>query len=150
MKSCKIITGEKGSGKTTYALSLFSHNPTYIGYVTLHKADEYFLLNLSTKEEKLLLSPRHVFSSKWKNWYVNEALFDEVYTSLLDSKGKSIILDECGRMEMDGRGFSRTIKMLLSKKDVNLTLVVRDSFVNDLTRYFSIVDYSLITVPKWT
>ena len=97
-----------------------------------------------------MLSPRPVFSSKWKNWYVNEALFDEVYTSLLDSKGKSIILDECGRMEMDGRGFSRTIKMLLSKKDVNLTLVVRDSFVNDLTRYFSIVDYSLITVPKWT
>ena len=77
MKSCNIITGEKGSGKTTYALSLFSQNPQYIGYVTLHKGDEYFLLNLSTKEENLLLSPRPIFPSKWKNWYVNETLFDD-------------------------------------------------------------------------
>lgn len=150
MKSCNIITGEKGSGKTTYALSLISKKPSYIGYVTLHRGDEYFLLNLSTKEEKLLLSTRPIFPSKWKNWYVNETLFDEVYSSLLDLEDVSVILDECGRMEMDGRGFSRTIKMLLSKKSVDLTLVVRDSFVNDLTRYFSIVDYSLITVPKWT
>lgn len=150
MKSCNIITGEKGSGKTTYALSLCSKDSQYIGYVTLHKGDEYFLLNLSTKKENLLLSPRPIFPSKWKNWYVNETLFDEVYSSLLDLEDKSIILDECGRMEMDGRGFSRTIKMLLSKKSFDLTLVVRDSFVNDLTRYFSIVDYSLITVPKWT
>lgn len=118
--------------------------------MTLHKGDEYFLLNLSTKKENLLLSPRPIFPSKWKNWYVNETLFDEVYSSLLDLEDVSVILDECGRMEMDGRGFSRTIKMLLSKKSVDLTLVVRDSFVNDLTRYFSIVDYSLITVPKWT
>ena len=48
MKSFKIVTGERGEGKTTYILSHFSN---YKGYVTVHRNDEYFLKDLETKEE---------------------------------------------------------------------------------------------------
>ena len=74
MKSFKIVTGERGEGKTTYILSHFSH---YKGYVTVHRNDEYLLKDLETKEETLLLSHNSFLSEAWKGWYINSDAFNK-------------------------------------------------------------------------
>ena len=103
MKSFKIVTGERGEGKTTYILSHFSH---YKGYVTVHRNDEYLLKDLETKEETLLLSHNSFFSEAWKGWYVNSSTFSKANKKLLSFNDTKVVLDEVGMLEVEGGGCS--------------------------------------------
>lgn len=149
MRSCNIITGKKGEGKTTRILKLSSETPSPLGFVTIHRGEEYFLKNLETGEESLLFSHTFPFSNRWKGWGVNFPLFDRVYDRMLSVDCGKVFLDECGRLEMEGLGYSNTIRLLF-ERNVDLYITLRSSFLDEFVKTFSIVDYFIIPIERWT
>lgn len=149
MKSFNIITGEKGEGKTTKILSLSALDSSQAGFVSIHRGDDYYMLDLESGREKLLMSPRPVFEKMWKGWYVDFSLFDEAYERLSSVVSGSVYLDECGRMEIEGLGYDRTLRMLL-ERDVDIYITLRRPFIESFAAHYSIVDYRLIGIEKRT
>ncbi len=149
MKSFNIITGEKGGGKTTRILSIASRLASPPGFVSIHRCDDYYMLDLKRRKERLLMSQRPLFEKKWRGWYVDTSLFDEVYEKLSVLESGSVYLDECGRMEMDGLGYDRTLRMLM-ERDVDIYITLRRQFLDCFLSHYSIVDYRLIPVEKRT
>ena len=147
MRSCRIITGELGEGKTTLIGHIASTVLSPVGFISIHRGDEYFMENLETGEEKLLMTRENVFASKWKNWYVDFSLFDSVMERMKSVHSGPVFLDECGRMEIEGKGYAPVIS-LLKNRDVDLYITLRRPFVEDFVRAFSIVDYSLVPVER--
>lgn len=145
MKSCRIICGEKGEGKTTKLLSLYKNGVK--GVVSLHEKDEYFALNLETKEKTLLLTKRPLFSTSWRNWYYNNDFFSSFYSYLSTINSGDIFIDEVGMMEVEGKGFYSLIKELINK-EIDLTITVRNKFLNSVLDTFSFPSYSLLKLDK--
>lgn len=147
MKSFNIVTGEKAEGKTTKILSLSSIDPSPVGFVSIHRGDDYYMLDLESGRERLLMSPRAVLPGRWKGWYVDFSLFDEAYERLSSVVSGSVYLDECGRMEMEGLGYDRTLRMLM-ERDVDIYITLRRPFIESFAAHYSIVDYRLIGIER--
>ena len=146
MKSFKIVTGERGEGKTTYILSHFAH---YKGYVTVHRNDEYFLKDLETKEETLLLSHNPVFNEAWKGWYINSSTFSKANEKLLSFSNTEVILDEVGMLEVEERGFATFLKKA-PLMDIDLVISVRREFIMEVkNKFFPSVTPDIISVDRF-
>ena len=146
MKSFKIVTGERGEGKTTYILSHFSN---YKGYVTLHRNDEYFLKDLETKEETLLLSRHPVFNEAWKGWYINSDAFNKANEKLLSFSNTEVIVDEVGMLEVEERGFATFLKKA-PLMDIDLVISVRREFIKDVrNKFFPSITPTIISVDRF-
>ena len=148
MKSFNIITGEKGEGKTTLMLKIASEESSPVGFVSIHRGDDYFLLDLETGKETLLMSKKDIFPDRWKGWSVNTSLFDSVYERLSAVDSGKVFLDECGRMEIEGFGYDRTLRMLIGKKDTEVYITLRRPFIDAFVSHYSIVDYTLLEVER--
>ena len=146
MKSFKIVTGERGEGKTTYILSHFSH---YKGYVTVHRNDEYLLKDLETKEETLLLSRHPVFNEAWKGWYINSDAFNKANEKLLSFSNTEVIVDEVGMLEVEERGFATFLKKA-PFMDIDLVISVRREFIKDVrNKFFPSITPTIISVDRF-
>ena len=146
MKSFKIVTGERGEGKTTYILSHFSH---YKGYVTVHRNDEYFLMDLESTEETLLLSHNPVFNEAWKGWYINSSTFSKANEKLLSFSNTEVILDEVGMLEVEERGFATFLKKA-PLMDIDLVISVRREFIMEVkNKFFPSVTPDIISVDRF-
>lgn len=149
MKSFNIVTGEKGEGKTTTLLSIASLSPHPRGFVSIHRNDAYYLYDLERGTERLLMTTAPVFPQRWKAWYVDTSLFDEVYDRLSDVFYGPVYIDECGMMETEGLGYDRTLRMLM-KRDVDIYITLRRPFIERFLKCYSIVDYRLIAPERRT
>ena len=146
MKSFKIVTGERGEGKTTYILSHFSN---YKGYVTVHRNDEYFLMDLESTEETLLLSHNPVFNEAWKGWYINSSTFSKANEKLLSFSNTEVILDEVGMLEVEERGFATFLKKS-PLMDIDLVISVRREFIMEVkNKFFPSVTPDIISVDRF-
>ena len=146
MKSFKIVTGERGEGKTTYILSHFSN---YKGYVTVHRNDEYLLKDLETKEETLLLSHNSFFSEVWKGWYINSDAFNKANEKLLSFSNTEVIVDEVGMLEVEERGFATFLKKA-PFMDIDLVISVRREFIKDVrNKFFPSITPTIISVDRF-
>ena len=146
MKSFKIVTGERGEGKTTYILSHFSH---YKGYVTVHRNDEYLLKDLETKEETLLLSHNSFLSEAWKGWYINSDAFNKANEKLLSFSNTEVIVDEVGMLEVEERGFATFLKKA-PLMDIDLVISVRREFIMEVkNKFFPSVTPDIISVDRF-
>ena len=146
MKSFKIVTGERGEGKTTYILSHFSN---YKGYVTVHRNDEYLLKDLETKEETLLLSHNSFFSEAWKGWYINSSTFSKANEKLLSFNDTKVVLDEVGMLEVEERGFATFLKKA-PLMDIDLVISVRREFIMEVkNKFFPSVTPDIISVDRF-
>ena len=142
MKSCRIIGGEKGEGKSSYMLS---HSEGASGFITLHRGDEYHLLDLDTGEERLLMSPLPIFSGRIGRWYFDQSLFDHANSRLSMIHGGSVLIDAVGRLEAGGGGFAPGLRELLGR-DVDITISVRTPFIPLIISAFSLTD-SVVVYP---
>lgn len=146
MKSFKIVTGERGEGKTTYILSHFSN---YKGYVTVHRNDEYLLKDLETKEETLLLSHNSFLSEAWKGWYINSDAFNKANEKLLSFSNTEVIVDEVGMLEVEERGFATFLKKA-PFMDIDLVISVRREFIKDVrNKFFPSITPTIISVDRF-
>lgn len=147
MKSFKIITGERGEGKTTYVLSHFSSTQ---GFVSIHRGEEYYLRNLESGAEALLLTREPLFSSTWKGWYINQEAFEEANETLFSYKEGVVLLDEVGMMEVEGMGFAPFLNEAINS-EIDLVITVRDKFIEKVReRFFPSLTPTLISTGRFS
>ena len=153
-----IITGRKGSGKTTRLEQLYHEENAGVGVLTqkVYQGDEwigYDLVRLPDKSSvpfirfkayqdtlgavDLLHYNRFVFSQK---------AFQEASRWLIDAihAGHTPIwIDEIGNQELQGEGFDEVVKQALAA-GVEMRLVFRLHRFNDLLQHYHITRYQQI------
>jgi nucleoside-triphosphatase len=80
------------------------------------------------------------------------AAFEKANDILITSINKNcdwVVVDEIGRLELDGKGFYRAMQFITAryndnKAGLNLLLTVRDSLCDEVARFFKIKNYQLI------
>jgi nucleoside-triphosphatase THEP1 len=55
-----------------------------------------------------------------------------------------IVIDEVGRLELQGKGWASALRKVLAIKDINVYLAVRKDFVEEVVQEFGIEDYEII------
>ncbi len=154
-----IITGPIGAGKTSFAkmLSDLLRNRNIIagGLLTEKIVDEkaavgYDLLDIETRARTVFLRQNSECGSENIGRFTicNDAV--EAGNSILDSAAaganKVIIIDEVGMLELDGKGWSENISYLAGKRDKDLIITVRSSFLEEVITKWKIVDPVVIDV----
>lgn len=120
-----IITGSKGTGKTTFCQNLiqqYRNSPYTLGGVLSRAQIEggektgILLQDLATDETKLLGSstPRVEYFLKVGCWYFNEEVLHWGNRCLHTAAGHDIVIfDECGNLELvQGGGFSNGLDLI--------------------------------------
>ncbi len=78
----------------------------------------------------------------------SQKTFDWASNCILESQRESIVIDEVGRLELQGEGYAKTLLALLGMQK-ELYIAVRDRFVDDVIKEFAIKDYELLEVSQW-
>ena len=145
--SCRIITGERGGGKTTAMLRLFSREGGE-GAVSIHVGDSYRLLYLPDMSERLLMASEPIFPGRIGRWFYDEAAFEEALERLMSAASSPVLIDEAGALELAGGGFAPAIEAL-SASGRDLVLSIRHSYVEDIIRTFHLADAAVIEAADY-
>ena len=97
-------------------------------------------MDTNTNEGLISIGKYHFFATAFRK--ANALLMET-----LSSNCKWLVIDEIGKLEMQGKGFSDSAKPIIEHYkscDKNLLLVVRDSLVEEIISFFGINDYNLI------
>ena len=139
-----ILKGAIGSGKTTSLLNYCKGKNTVGGILSpvikgkRHfvdiRSNEMKLMESSEDETETLNIGRYKFSLKAFEWA------NQILINCVNKNYETIVIDEIGPLELQGKGFATTLKLFLNNEDIksDLLLVVRESLVNDVLNYFGI------------
>ena len=135
MRSCRIITGDKCSGKSTRLLEISKTIPNPEGFISIRTENGYSLLDLSRGKASLLMTDEPLFPDRFRRWYFDQKLFDAANSRLESISSGTVFIDEIGRLELDGGGFAPALRTLRSH-DIDLIIAVRDAFLQDVIERF--------------
>ena len=135
MRSCRIITGDKCSGKSTRLLEISKTIPNPEGFISIRTENGYSLLDLSRGKASLLMTDEPLFTDRFRRWYFDQKLFDAANSRLESISSGTVFIDEIGRLELDGGGFAPALRALRSH-DIDLIIAVRDVFLQDVIERF--------------
>jgi nucleoside-triphosphatase THEP1 len=139
-----VLKGAIGSGKTTYLLNYCKGKKAIGGILSPVIDGKRYFLNIENKETKLMEAAedeteilnigKYKFSSDAFEW-ANKILMDCV-----NENYETIIIDEIGPLELQGKGFAAALKFILSHTKIksDLLLIVRENLVSDVLNYFEI------------
>ena len=139
MKSCRIITGKKGVGKTTCMEDMAAEYSHPQGFISYYADSCYVLHNLADGSEELLMTETDLFPDTIGKWFYDQRIFDEAVEELEKIKSGTVFIDEVGRLELEGKGFAPAIRKLV-KREISLVLAVRDEFVDEVISAFALED----------
>ena len=138
MRSCRIITGGRGEGKTSRLLSLGLGQ----GFASIRSGDGYLLMDLATGERRLLMSVSLDSPHTIGRWHYDQDAFDWANGRLSSIMEGPAAIDEIGRLELAGGGFAPSLELLLGR-GVELAITVRRDFLQDVVDRFRISSFSL-------
>jgi nucleoside-triphosphatase THEP1 len=160
-KSVFIITGETGSGKTTFLLELIEElrgeSLSIAGFAALSVPEDgpsgsFNILDLVSGKILPLASRR--FTEGWKQYgkfYFNPAgilLGKNILEDPMIIKNDLIVVDEIGPFELDGEIWADGLTRLLAGQNCSILLVVREQLVRQVMRHWSIKDAMVIEFGK--
>ncbi len=152
-----ILTGAIGAGKTTLIKKLIDRlsadNSSVAGIYTLRQMENsettgYDVVNISTgKSERFLRTEGTSSQERIGKFFLyregleagNEALLNVKQTNL-------IIVDEIGKLELAGKGWSTSVKHLLKAQNSFFLLSVREIVVDEIIQKFGISPQSIFRV----
>jgi nucleoside-triphosphatase len=144
-----ILTGEIHSGKTTRLIDWSHRTSNATGVATPVIRGKRMFFDLSTGETFLM----EAIESDKKTIAVGKYIFNEfafekairILENAISSSAGYVIIDEIGPLELNGKGFSKILKKILSndKRNYDLVLVIRKSILKMATEYFHIKNYRL-------
>jgi len=149
-----ILKGATGSGKTTFLVN-YCKQKNAGGVLSPVITDKRHFLNIETKETKLMEAQeneteilnvgRYKFSAKVFEWA------NQILTDCVNKNYETIIIDEIGPLELQGKGFAETLKSILSHTEMksDLLLVIRENLVNDVLNYFGIKKEDVVDFKKY-
>jgi nucleoside-triphosphatase len=157
-----IITGEQGSGKTTFLQEMIVglvNNGLKAGGILAegfwknYERDHFKLIDLKSKNSILFCQrePKEGWE-KLRHFYINpdgqkfgEAALDPEYMKNSDI----IVVDEIGPFELKGKGWANSIENLLRIfTDKKMIWVVRNSLLDEVSRHFKIQPSKIFHVEK--
>ena len=156
-KSVFIITGETGSGKTTFLLKLIEELRGEVlslaGFAALSVPEDdpsgsYNILDLVSGKILPLASRR--FTKGWEQYgrfYFNPAgilMGRNILEDPMIIKNDLVVLDEIGPFELDGKIWAQSLARLLAGQTCSILLVVREQLVNQVIQQWSIKDAMVI------
>ncbi len=158
-KLVTIITGEINSGKTKKMKSLYSESKSGDGFLcnkifknSIHIG--YDLVSISNKNiypfirEKQYLKASDKTLFKTGKYYFLEKAFqsaEKKLVTLMQEKISPIYIDELGPLELQKKGFYRSV-VNISKQDLPLIICVRKSCLQDIIELFNFTKYQIIEV----
>lgn len=147
-----VITGEQGSGKTTFLQEMIfglanknvkTGGILAEGFWKNYERDFFELINLKSKNGILFCQrkPKEGWE-KLRHFYINPAgqKFGEAALDLKYLKGSDIVVvDEIGPFELKGKGWSQSIQSILEKlPNMLMVWVVRKSLLDEVASHFNI------------
>ncbi len=149
-RRCVIVYGHIGSGKTLFAgqlaTALDKQGVKVGGIVSPRILDEgktvgYRVQDIETSEEQLLAT-LHPLGIPIGKFYLSEKVlgFAQVAIERAASTAQVVILDEVGRLELEGEGHANALRILLQSEAIAV-LFIRTMFVEPVTEKFGIDDY---------
>lgn len=143
-----IITGNIGSGKTTLlkriAHRFHDENVEISGFITLRQMQEgkttgYSIFNIGTgKESEFLHINGNSNQERIGKYYISQNAFAEADTILETHQNCVFIIDEIGKLELGGKGWSSLLQRVLHQNKYRLILSVREEILPQLMDKFSI------------
>ena len=149
-KRILIITGKINSGKSSklekIIRQLNSAGKNIKGFITKGIFTDsckigYNLIDISTGAEYHLasISSKNNFILKQGRFYFNEAVFEEVNNKLIENfNGDVIVFDEIGHLELNKKGFYRSLNVCMKNFKGKLIIVVRGSLLENILSAFQI------------
>jgi len=150
-----IISGERGEGKTSLAkkLACILRQNSYSagGIITERVMDGgetagYNLLDLERgKRVKFLRISADDSLEKIGQYSIFPEAVDRGNKILRGGSNRTVtFIDEVGRLELDGGGWSGSLSFLLNRNESIIVLTVRDSFLEQVISKWGITDYTVI------
>ena len=143
-----IITGKTGSGKTCLIQNLIQkfllENIRLSGIYSARilendKTTGYDVVNISSGETKKFLRVHgNENQQRIGKFYIDPDGVDKGNEILMNSQSKLIIIDEIGKLELEGRGWAHSLEKLLKKSGSHLILSVREEVIDKVTEKFMI------------
>ncbi|MCK3682975.1 nucleoside-triphosphatase [Maribellus sp. YY47] len=153
-----IITGAVGSGKTSCLKELLGalqkKNIPVTGFYSERLIENgettgYDLVNVSTKEKVEFLRTAKEPSSKGVGKYaINTSAFEWGEILLQGADHQLVVLDEIGKLENRGEGWSGSLEELIRKRNNHLILSFRKDLLNELLRKFGLADARVFDVDS--
>ncbi len=157
-----IITGEQGSGKTTFLQEMIfglANNDVQIagilaeGFWKNYERDHFELIDLKSKNSILYCQrkPKEGWE-KLRHFYINpdgqkfgEAALDTGYLMNADI----VVIDEIGPFELKGKGWAKAIESILRRlPELTMIWVVRENLLNEVTDHFKIKPLKIYHVEE--
>ncbi len=156
-----IISGSIGQGKTTQVQKIIEklkmenipvsgifsprimENNTTVGYDIVDIA--------TNKREKFLRKTGDRSFSKIGHYSIfpdGIKTGENALTVSKDNKGRIVVIDEVGRLELKDMGWSKNIDDLLNSTDNNLIFTVRDTYTEQVILKWNLEDCSVINVSE--
>ena len=136
-----IVTGQKGSGKTTYLKKLINKNFNGIITECTNRKERKYYFELINKNRYLLCC---YYDNGMK---FNQDNFDTINGYLLEinNNKKNLIIDEVGWLELEENGLYKGLTNILRSKTIKkLYISMRYDIYKELINKFGIINYDLI------
>ncbi len=156
-----ILTGETGSGKTTFLMKLIEELRgkalSLAGFVALSipgdgPSGSYNILDLVSG--KILSLASRKFAKGWKqigNFYFNPEgiqMGKEILDDPLIINNDLIVIDEVGPFELDGKVWADSLTHLLSGQNYSVLLVVREQLVSRVMQVWKLEHAMIIEIGQ--
>jgi nucleoside-triphosphatase THEP1 len=154
-----IVTGSQGEGKTAFVkklIGLLNENGIKTGGILSERVMTgtetigYDIVNISTGERSVFLrqDEEGVFMKIGRFCIYPEGLKAgiSVLNSSYADRNKITIIDEVGRLELQGRGWTQELDRLLKMPGCNIMMSVRDVFVDQVKEKWELADALTISI----
>lgn len=149
----KIVTGKIQSGKTTKLFNFVSTKNSIDGILSPIVNHKRVLYHISSKTIKIFETKSKVNGTiAIGNYIFLQESFDWANKKLLQgfyNKPKYLVIDEIGKLELNGKGFYPSVKKILEIKDnlsTQLILVIRDYLLDKSLHFFDIDKYEILNI----
>jgi len=161
MNKTFIISGEVHGGKTIFAnnlASLMAEKGFIIdgfvcpGIFENAERSAFYIRFLATGDKIPYAKKEQV--PKWisfKRFYFNPAALEKgngLLKTLTGEARKVVFVDELGRWELEGGGWSEGVRLLVQKPDLIKILVVRTAFVNEIITKFNLQNTVVLNIQN--
>ena len=150
-KEIHIITGERGSGKSTFlkeVIAFLQNGGIRVGGILAigswkeNLRDKFELIDLLTGDQLLFCQREPVHGwDQVSHFYINPAgqYFGEKALHVEHLKTADVIvIDEVGPFELQGKGWALSLGQILNQHHVPLVLIIRTNLIDQVIKFWNL------------
>lgn len=154
----RIITGSIHSGKSKRLMALFESEKKGDGYVAIKRIIQgkiagYDAMRLKTLEKFPLVVKEEYLEEPFVSecqigpYLFSHSAMEQIYDTFdecIKKRIEPLYFDEVGLLELEGKGFDRLVKTLISS-GLDLVLVVRNEFLEGFLKRYQVKEFLIVS-----